>query len=122
ARAKRIATDRVEKVAALLRERLAEPPTLEEIGRQVGCSPFYLSRTFSAEMGMTIQQFLRQARLEKAADLLRSGRFNVTEAAMEVGYSSVSHFSQAFHEQFGCCPGLYPVRTVPLRSLRGKKF
>ncbi len=121
ARAKRIAHDRVEKVVALLRERLAEPPPLEEIGRLVGCSPFYLSRTFSAEMGMTIQQFLRQARLERAAELLRSGRFNVTEAAMEVGYSSVSHFSQAFHEHFGCCPGLYPVSTVPMPRLRPRK-
>lgn len=122
ARAKRIAHHRVEKVVALLRERLAEPPPLEELGRLVGCSPFYLSRTFSSEMGMTIQQFLRQVRLERAAELLRSGRFNVTEAAMEVGYSSVSHFSQAFHEQFGCCPGLYPVSTMPLASLRQKKF
>jgi len=122
ARAKRIAHHRVEKVIALLRERLAEPPTLEELGRLVGCSPFYLSRTFSSEMGLTIQQFLRQVRLERAAELLRSGRFNVTEAAMEVGYSSLSHFSQAFHEQFGCCPGLYPVSTVPLRNLRARKL
>lgn len=121
ARAKRIAHDRVEKVVAILRERLAEPPALEELGKLVGCSPFYLSRTFSSEMGMTIQQFLRQIRLERAAELLRSGRFNVTEAAMEVGYSSLSHFSQAFHEHFGCCPGLFPVSTVPLRNLRPQR-
>jgi AraC-like DNA-binding protein len=31
---------------------------------------------------------------------------------MEVGYSSLSHFSQTFHETFGCCPGLYPLRTT----------
>ena len=48
---------------------------------------------------------------ERAAELLKSGRCNVTEAAFEVGYSSLSHFSQAFHEMFGCCPGLYPLRT-----------
>jgi len=35
----------------------------------------------------------------------------VTEAALEVGYASPSHFSQAFHEAFGCCPGLYPIAT-----------
>jgi AraC-like DNA-binding protein len=50
--------------------------------------------------------------MEKAAELLRSGDYNVTEAAFEVGYSSLSHFSQAFHETFGCCPGLYPVATL----------
>lgn len=120
ARAKRLAHDRVEKVVAILRARLSEPPTLEELGREVACSPYYLSRTFSSEMGLTIPQYLRQLRLERAAELLRSGRFNVTEAAMEVGYSSLSHFSQAFHEHFGCCPGLYPVSTEPQRALKPK--
>ena len=115
-RQKRLSSERVEKVIALLREKLAEPPTLEEIGRVVGCSPFHLSRTFSAETGLTIPQYTRQLRLERAAELLRSGKFNVTEAAMEVGYSSLSHFSQAFHEAFGCCPGLYPLRTPTQKS------
>ncbi len=110
-RQQRIAAERVEKVVAVLREKLSGPPTLEELGRAVGCSPFHLSRTFSAATGMTIPQYTRQLRMERAAELLKSGRFNVTEAALEVGYSSLSHFSQAFHEIFGCCPGLYPLKT-----------
>jgi AraC-like DNA-binding protein len=110
-RQQRISAERVEKVIAVLRKKLSEPPTLEEIGRAVGCSPFHLSRTFSTATGMTIPQYTRQLRLERAAELLKSGKFNVTEAALEVGYSSLSHFSQAFHEAFGCCPGLYPLRT-----------
>ena len=110
-RHQRISGERVEKVVAVLREKLAEPPTLEELGRLVGCSPFHLSRTFSATNGMTIPQYTRQLRMERAAELLKSGKFNVTEAALEVGYSSLSHFSQAFHDTFGCCPGLYPLRT-----------
>jgi len=118
-RQQRLATERVEKVIALLREKLAEPPTLDEIGRAVGCSPFHLSRTFSTATGLTIPQYIRQLRMERAAELLRSGKFNVTEAALEVGYSSLSHFSQAFHETFGCCPGLYPLRT-PAQTLHSK--
>jgi AraC family transcriptional regulator len=116
-RQQRLASERVEKVVALLRQNLAEPLTLEEIGRAIGCSPFHLSRTFSTEAGMTIPQYLRQLRMERAAELLRSGRFNVTEAALEVGYSSLSHFSQVFHETFGCCPGLYPARTPAQKTL-----
>lgn len=110
-RQQRIAQDRVEQVIFLLKQHLAEPLALDELGRRIGCSPFYLSRIFSAETGQTITQYLRTLRLEMAAELLRSGEYNVTEAAMEVGYSSLSHFSQAFHEMFGCCPGLYPVST-----------
>jgi AraC-like DNA-binding protein len=111
-RQKRLARERVDRVVALLRRRLAEPPSLEEIGREVGCSPFYLSRTFSRETGTTIPQYLRKLRMERAAELLRSGRCNVTEAAMEVGYSSLSHFSQAFCQTMGCCPALYPHARV----------
>jgi len=110
-RQQRAARDRVERARAILREKLSAPPTLEELGKLVGCSPFYLSRLFSQEAGMTIQQYLRQIRMERAAELLRSGRCNVTEAALEVGYNSLSHFSATFHETFGCCPGLYPLKT-----------
>jgi len=114
----RLARERVDRVIQFLGETLAEPPTLEELGKKVGCSQFHLSRTFSSGTGMTIPQYLRRLRMERAAELLRSGRCNVTEAAMEVGYSSLSHFSAAFHDTYGCCPGLYPLETSPQRERR----
>lgn len=116
----RLAQERVERVIRVLKERLAEPPSLEELGRQIGCSPFYLSRIFSTHTGQTITQYLRRLRLERAAELLRSGRYNVTEAALAVGYSSLSHFSLAFYEAFGCCPGLYPLRTPTQQTAPGR--
>jgi AraC-like DNA-binding protein len=109
-RQQRAACERAARAREILAGRLADPPSLEELGKLVGCSPFYLSRQFSEATGLTIQQFLRQARLERAAELLREGRHNVTEAAFEVGYNSLSHFTVAFREMFGCCPGLYPLR------------
>ncbi len=108
-RQKRVARDRVARTKELLTRNLADPPTLEVLGREVGCSPFYLSRIFSREVGLTIPQFLRKMRMERAAELLRLGHHNVTEAATEVGYASLSHFSKAFCETIGCCPVLYPM-------------
>ncbi len=108
-RQKRVARERVERTKELLQRDLANPPTLELLGQEVGCSPFYLSRIFSREVGLTIPQYLRNLRMERAAELLRTGRYNVTEAATEVGYSSLSHFSKAFCETIGCCPVLYPA-------------
>lgn len=105
----RLARERSNQVMEILARDLASPPTLEVIGKEVGCSPYHLSRTFSAETGFTIPQYLRKLRMDRAAELLRSGKCNVTEAAFEVGYSSLSHFSSAFQETFGCCPGLYPI-------------
>jgi AraC-like DNA-binding protein len=106
-RTKRVARERVTRVREILRGDLENPPALAELGRQVGCSPFYLSRLFRQETGETISAFLRRARMDRAAELLRAGAANVTEAAMTVGYSSLSHFSKAFAETFGCCPCLY---------------
>ena len=107
-RQKRVARERVERTTAILRSHLSDPPDIEGLGAQVGCSSFYLSRLFSKEMGMTIPQYVRQIRMERAAELLLGGRHNVTEAAMEVGYSSLSHFSKAFCTTIGCCPALFP--------------
>ena len=107
-RQQKVANERVEAVKSQLLGNLANPPSLDELGKAIGCSPHYLSRTFSKEVGMTITQFVRKARIAKAAELLRSGKFNVTETALEVGYNSLSHFSKIFYEETGCCPGLYP--------------
>jgi len=115
-RQQRLAQERVEQVMLLLRQNLAEPPSLEELGKKIGCSHFYLSRIFSTQTGQTITQYLRQLRMEKAAELLKSREYNVTEVALEVGYSSLSHFSAAFQETFGCCPGLYPLATSTQKS------
>lgn len=109
-RHKRLALDRVDQVKLLLAEDLENPPTLAQLGRKVGCSPFYLSRIFSDNTGLTISRYLRNIRLERAAELLRTGKCNVTEAAVTVGYSSLSHFSKAFAEMFGACPCVFPLK------------
>jgi AraC-like DNA-binding protein len=106
-RQKRVSRERVEKVKAILARDLEDPPTLEQLGREVGCSSFYLSRIFSQEVGLTVPQYLRKLRMEKAGELLLTGRYNVTEVAIEVGYNSLSHFSRAFCQTMGICPALY---------------
>jgi AraC-like DNA-binding protein len=119
-RQQRLAQERVEQVIFLLKQDLVEPPSLEELGKRIGCSHFYLSRIFSAQTGQTITQYLRRLRMDRAAELLKSREYNVTEVALEVGYSSLSHFSAAFQETFGCCPGLYPLATSTQKSLPKK--
>lgn len=111
ARQKRVARDRVDQAKKLLSQDLENPLSLEDLGKKIGCSPFYLSRTFSQETGMTLSQYLRSLRMEKAAELLRTGKYNVTEAALAVGYNSLSHFSKVFCEVFGKCPCAFPLKT-----------
>ena len=119
-RHQRVNRQRVERVRFVIERDLENPPSLEMLGQEVGCSPFYLSRIFAQESGVSIPKFLRMKRMEKAAELLRVGKANVTEAAMTVGYSSLSAFSKAFVEHFGCCPGLYPHFQIPGRGAPAK--
>lgn len=108
-RHQRQSRERVERARYLLERDLENPPSLEMLAQEAGCSTFHLSRIFAEQVGMSIPKFLRTRRVELAAEYLRAGRMNVTQAAMAVGYSSLSAFNKAFVEQMGCCPGLYPV-------------
>ncbi|MFC5051327.1 helix-turn-helix transcriptional regulator [Rubritalea spongiae] len=98
---KRQQSDRIDKAINWLNEHLDESLNLQAIAAHAGCAPHYLSRQFKKHTGMTLKQKHRELRIDHAAQLLLDGDFNVTEAALEVGYSSLSHFSKAFQEVKG---------------------
>lgn len=106
-RHRRVNRDRVARVQYLLERDIENPPSLEMLAREAECSPFYLSRLFSEEAGVSIPKYLRMKRVERAADLLRGEGMSVTDAAMAVGYSSLSAFQRAFVERFGMPPGRF---------------
>ncbi|MAS94242.1 MAG: hypothetical protein CMO55_13680 [Verrucomicrobiales bacterium] len=106
-RQKRLAMERVEKAKQYLDNRFEEPVDLQKIADHLECSSFYISRTFSTVTGTTISQYVRKLRVEKAAELILSGNYSVSEAAVEVGYHSLSHFSKAFRVVKGVLPSKY---------------
>lgn len=118
-RQKRLSADRVTRIREIIDANLESPPPLKELAKMTGCSPFYLSRTFAEVTGTPLTKYIRRRRIEAAAELLRTGRCNVTEAAFSVGYSSLSHFSKSFYEIMGCCPGLYPQAAQLFQHTRG---
>lgn len=83
---------------------LETPPCLEDLARSAGMSHPKLNRCFKQLYGMTVFQYLRSERLNKARDMLEREGFTVTETAFQVGYDSLSHFSQAYKKQFGTSP------------------
>lgn len=98
---------RIDKTTLWLREHLDQDLDLKALSSHVGCAPHYLSRLFRSHTGRTLTQKLRQIRIDHAADLLQNGHRNVTEAALEVGYNSLSHFTKAFILEKGIRPSLY---------------
>ena len=106
----RTSQERVRRVKEVLMERLETPPSLDELAVIAGCAASHLSRTFTQVEGLTLSNWLRRARIEKAATLIATGRCNVSEAALEVGYQSFSHFSRAFAEEKGVPPSQWVRR------------
>lgn len=103
-RTQRLGRERVERVKTILQNKLDEPPPLDQLAKAVGCTASYLSRTFSEVEGTTLSLWMRRTRVERAAELIASGKCNVSEAAVEVGYQSLSHFSRAFRDEKGVSP------------------
>ena len=97
----------------ILLHRLICPPSLLELSRMIQMNDFKMKRLFKQYYGKTIYQYVREERLEKAFSLLQDGQHNVSQTAFAVGYTNISHFSEAFHSYFGVFPHMLVNRTAP---------
>lgn len=92
----------VEETRELLVERFRDRLTIAEIARELATSPFHLSRVFRARTGLSLHQY--RMRLRLAAGLLQIEQCPLTELALDLGFSSHSHFTSAFHQLFDAAP------------------
>jgi AraC-like DNA-binding protein len=99
----------------LLRERLAEPPSLEALAAEVNLSPFHFARTFRRATGLPPHAWLKQQRLDQARALLKAGCAPVNVAA-QLGFADQSHLTRQFKQAYGVGPGEY--RNACARSFK----
>lgn len=93
----------VDRVKLVLAGDLARRWTLAEIGAELRCSPVYLTQVFQQVEGMPLYRYQLRLRLARALDLL--DRYDdLTELALELGFSSHSHFSASFRSAYGRSP------------------
>ncbi|MCC6282505.1 MAG: response regulator [Saprospiraceae bacterium] len=78
--------------------------TAEEIGRVIGMSRSNLYAKLSALTGLSFNLYLRELRLKKAQELLRSTDLNIAEVAYAVGFNDPKYFSKLFSEALGVSP------------------
>lgn len=81
---------------------LSAPPTIEQLSREVGLNQLKLKQGFKILFGTSIYAMFQKHRMEHARFLLKNS--NVTEVAITMGYSNISHFSAAYRKQFGILP------------------
>ena len=95
---------------------IARELTNEQIAAAIGVSPNYLTRAFQKHIGISLHKYIVTLRMERAQQLLLSGRLNVSEAAAQVGYSSVFVFSKAFKRLTGVSPSDFINYTVNIEE------
>ena len=66
-----------------------------------------LYKKMTAIMEKTPSAFIRSIRMQKAAGLLKTGKYTVSEVALRTGFSSTSHFCRVFQSEYGCTPREY---------------
>lgn len=92
------------KAQHILLNNFVNPPSLKDLAHQCAINEFKLKQGFKELFGTTVYGLLHAKRLEKAKELLEKQEISVQEAALHVGYKSLSHFSKAFKERYGIFP------------------
>lgn len=102
-----------------MKDEIKQPLSISEIADSVCMSESAFAHLFKQTIGTSPYQFLKQLRLKRARDLLLRDGHSVNQAASEVGYASVSHFTGEFKRYFGETPRAYifRLRGVPTFNL-----
>ncbi|MBT8188171.1 MAG: helix-turn-helix transcriptional regulator [Croceitalea sp.] len=98
---------RIRYAKEIMISRMAEPPTLAELANEIGLSLRKLKEGFKQIYGDSVYGFLLDYKLEYARKMLESGKHNVNEVGLKVGYSTASHFIASFKKKYGTTPKKY---------------
>ncbi|AGX43151.1 AraC family transcriptional regulator [Clostridium saccharobutylicum] len=87
---------------------------LEELAKMANMSTYYFVRSFKQITGRSPIDYINKLRIDKAFSLLKGGKFNVTEAALDCGFNDVNYFSRLFKKYNKMSPS-------EAKKLSGKK-
>jgi AraC-like DNA-binding protein len=98
---------RIRRAKEIVVERMAEPPGLAALADEIGLSLKKLKEGFRQVYGDSVYSFLFDYKMETARKMLESGSYNVNEVGLKVGYSTASHFIEAFRKKYNTTPKKY---------------
>ena len=98
----------LKRIHDLLHDCFLEPRvSLDEMADVAGVHPVHLARAFRANYGVSPGEYLRQLRVDWAAEELRATERPLAEIAVDAGFSDQSHFTRVFKAAYGIPPGAW---------------
>jgi AraC-like DNA-binding protein len=88
-------------------EHLRIAPSLSEMAVRVGLSPSHCAEKFRQSIGASVHRFINRRRVNKSLDILRATSGTLTGVALDLGFSSQSHFTRLFSDLTGMTPAKY---------------
>jgi AraC family transcriptional regulator len=107
-----LAPHRLQRVLALIEERLADPMPVHDLAAAVGMSPYHFARMFKQSTGHPPHHYITWQRVDRAKELLARSSLPLAEVATRVGYRTQAHFTGVFHARVGLTPRAYRLRCL----------
>lgn len=91
--------------------------TLESISLETGLTQAKLQEGFKLLYSQTVTEFIRNARLEVARDMLSATELSISEVVYSIGFSSRSYFSKIFKDKYGISPSEFKKNKMQLSAV-----
>ncbi len=106
-----LAPHKLKLVISFIDEHTDQNISVDMLANLVGVSKFHFTRMFKLETGLSPYQYVLRHRIKKAQNLLVNSKTDLAIIALDAGFSSQSHMSEAFSKVMGVTPGYYR-RTI----------
>jgi signal transduction histidine kinase/DNA-binding response OmpR family regulator/streptogramin lyase len=95
----------LQKLDEIIQDNIANSDfNIEDLADRFCMSKASFYRKIKGVLDVTPNEYLKIARLKKAAQLLKEGNYRITEICYMVGFNSPSYFAKCFQQQFGVLP------------------
>ncbi|ELD0440783.1 helix-turn-helix transcriptional regulator [Escherichia coli] len=89
---------------------IEKPLQVKDVAEHAGYSIWHFQRIFSHYHGVSLGRYLRERRLNRAAELLLNTNMSVYQICLKCGFDSQQSFTRTFTRLFQCSPALYRIK------------
>jgi AraC-like DNA-binding protein len=91
----------------LIEDFAVKPKSIDMLSRKAAMSSTKLKKMFKTVFGLPVYEYYQQKRMNRAGELLSTGKYSVKQVSELVGYSNISNFATAFKKQMKIAPNQF---------------